>query len=191
MTAARAKAENAAKRNAIAAKEVEGVFDGVYDVIVIDPPWPMEKIEREVRPNQSEFDYPAMSEEELAARKWPIAADCHFWLWTTHKFLPMSFRLLEAWKLKYVCTFTWHKPGGFQPVGLPQFNCEFALYARNGEPSFKSTKSLKVCFDAPRGKHSEKPEQFYEMVRRVTSGRRIDIFNRREINGFDRWGNEV
>jgi MT-A70. len=34
-------------------------------VIVIDPPWPMKKIERDVAPNQVEFDYPTMSEEEL------------------------------------------------------------------------------------------------------------------------------
>ena len=38
---------------------------GKYACLVVDPPWPMKKIEREVRPNQVEFDYPTMSEEEL------------------------------------------------------------------------------------------------------------------------------
>ena len=183
------RAEVVANLESVEAKKAKALA-GHYDVIVIDPPWPMEKIERDVRPNQSKFDYPTIAEIGLAGMKMPAADDCHMWLWTTHRFLPMALRLLDAWKFKYVCTFVWHKPGGFQPIGLPQYNCEFAVYARRGTPQFIDTKAFSVCFDAPRGKHSEKPEAFYDVVRRVTAGRRIDIFNRREIDGFDVWGKE-
>lgn len=191
VTATRKRNRQKKKVEEIKAREVADVFENLYDVLVIDPPWDVEKIERDVRPNQVGFDYPTMSEDELKKLKIPHAADSHLWLWTTHRYLPVAFRLLETWGLSYVCTFVWHKPGGFQPVGLPQYNCEFALYARAGSPKFASTKALKVCFEAPRGRHSEKPELFYDMVKRVTKGKRIDMFNRREIEGFDRWGNEV
>jgi N6-adenosine-specific RNA methylase IME4 len=184
------RAEVIARLEDVEAREAKELA-GQYDVIVIDPPWPMEKIERDVRPNQTEFDYPTMSEEELGDMIIPAADDCHLWLWTTHRFLPMAFRLLDAWEFKYLCTFVWHKPGGFQPIGLPQYNCEFALYARRGAPKFIDTKALPVCFEAPRGAHSEKPEAFYDVVRRVTAGRRIDIFNRRSIEGFESWGKEA
>lgn len=174
----------------IKVREVKAL-EGVYDTIVIDPPWDMQKIERDVAPEQVAFDYPTMTEDELKAMTIPCANDCHVWLWTTHKFLPMAFRLLDAWGLTYVCCFTWHKNGGFQPFGLPQYNCEFALYARKGSPKFVDTKAFNTCFSAVRGKHSEKPEEFYDVVRRVTAGRRLDMFNRRAIEGFETFGNEA
>lgn len=178
------------KLDAIAEQQTSPVT-GVFDVVVIDPPWPMKKIERDLFPDQVDMDYPTMSEAELMGLDIPMADNCHVWLWTTHKHLPLAFRMLSEWHLKYVCAFVWHKPGGFQPVGLPQFNCEFALYARRGTPEFIDTKAFNVCFDAPRGKHSEKPSAFYDVVRRVTAGRRLDMFNRRAIDGFIGWGNEA
>ena len=184
------RAEVVASLESVEARE-QKALEGVYDVIVIDPPWPMQKIDRDERQNQVAFDYPTMSEAEMADMEMPAADDCHMWLWTTHKFLPMALRLSEGWGFKYVCTFVWHKPGGFQPIGLPQYNCEFAFYCRKGSPKFLDTKAFPACFEAPRGGHSEKPEEFYDVVRRVTGGRRIDIFNRRKIKGFDVWGKEA
>lgn len=165
-----------------------------YGTIVIDPPWPMKKIEREVRPNQVEFDYPTMDYEALRAfrAKFQLLADidCHTFMWTTQKFLPMALRLFEDYEIKYVLTMVWHKAGGFQPVGLPQYNCEFVLYGRIGTPEFLDTKAFDCCFEAPRTDHSRKPDEFYDLVRRVTADGRIDVFSREKRDGFDQYGNE-
>jgi len=176
--------------NSIVNNPVEPL-NALYDVIVIDPPWKMKKIERDIAPNQVEFDYPTMTVEEIKALELPMADNCHVWLWTTQKYLPIAFSIIEYWGLKYICTFVWHKNGGFQPFELPQYNCEFALYARKGNPKFVDLKDFKLCFEAPRTGHSAKPDYFYELIKRVTAGRRLDMFSRRKIDGFDSWGKEA
>lgn len=188
--------ESAAKKAAnddVAAQPV-ALPEGKFGTIVIDPPWQMEKIEREVRPNQVAFEYPTMDEKQLVDYGSTIsdhaADDCHMFMWTTQKFLPMALRLLDTWSFRYVLTMVWHKPGGFQPIGLPQYNCEFAIYARKGSPKFIDTKAFNVCFDAPRREHSRKPDEFYDVIRRVTGEGRIDIFSREPRDGFAQLGNE-
>ena len=175
------------------AQEQPQLPDGRYETIVIDPPWEMQKIVRDVRPNQVAFEYPTMSESELADFDVPSlsADDANLFCWTTHKHLPMALRLVERWGYRYVCTMVWHKPGGFQPIGLPQYNCEFIVYARRGSPSFVDTKSFNCCFSAMRREHSRKPDEFYGTIRRVTAGPRIDVFSRESREGFDAFGDEA
>jgi N6-adenosine-specific RNA methylase IME4 len=165
-----------------------------FQVMVIDPPWQMEKIKRDVAPEQVDFDYPTMDIEQIKAL--PLLKDfadndCHVFLWTTHKHLPYAFDILTQWGVKYVFTMVWHKNGGFQPFNLPQYNNEFCLYGKIGNPQFLDTKAFNTCFNADRTKHSEKPKEFYDLLNRITGGRRLDVFNRRKIEGFIGWGNEA
>lgn len=175
-------------------------IDGKYSVIIIDPPWPMQRIERdEVRPNQAGLDYPVMSEEEIGQLGTDNADivpnmmedDCHVFLWTTQKFLPMAQRLFERWGINYVLELVWHKPGGFQPYNLPQYNCEFILYGRKGAPKFVDTTDFFCCFTAPRREHSRKPDEFYDTIQRVTTGKRIEVFAREPRDDYDTWGNQA
>lgn len=169
--------------------------EGKFETVVIDPPWPMEKIERDCRPNQVDFDYPTMTEDELREFGSTIdklaAEDCHLFMWSTQRFTPMAFRLLDAWGFRYVFHMVWHKPGGPQPFGLPQYNHEVVLYGRRGTPAFPVTTAFPTCFNAPRREHSRKPDEFYDIIRHVTDGPRIDVFNRGAIDGFESYGNET
>lgn len=163
---------------------------GKYHTIIIDPPWKMEKIMRDVRPNQDEFAYKTMAFDEI--KDYPIPADdnCFLFMWTTQKHLPSSFDILDTWGFKYVLTFVWHKAGGFQPFGLPQYNCEFVVFGKRGEIKFLDTKDFFVCFSGKRREHSRKPEEFYQTINRVCPGPRANIFTRENVDGFYNFGNE-
>jgi N6-adenosine-specific RNA methylase IME4 len=190
----RAKARAAKEANdALKAATPPPVAPGRFGTIVIDPPWDMKKIERDLYPGQVDFEYPTMSEADLAGFPVPdMAADaCHLFCWTTQKFLPAALRLCESWGFRYVLTMVWHKPGGFQPFGLPQYNCEFVVYARRGSPDFVDTKAFPCAFQAPRREHSRKPDEFYDLIRRVTADGRIDVFSREPREGFEQMGNET
>lgn len=182
------------KKHAIATATFSAT--GPFDVVVIDPPWQVEKIDRDDYPDQDAFDYPTMSIEDLAAF-WhrdlvpKLNPDVHVFMWTTQRYLPAVFNLLDPLGLRYVLTMVWHKAGGFQPIDLPQYNCEFVVYARRGKPMFIDAKNFFCCFSAPRREHSRKPDAFYDTIRRVTGGSRIDVFSRESRDGFAQYGNEL
>lgn len=164
----------------------------VFRTIVIDPPWPMEKIQREVRPNQVEFDYTTMSIEEIKEfplKKFVSLDGCHVYMWTTQKFLQYSFAVFEAWGVKYQCLMTWVKNVGFTPFSW-MYSTEHVLYGTIGNlPLLR--KGLRLDFNAKVREHSRKPDEFYEIVKRVSSEPRVDIFSREKRDGFEQYGYEV
>jgi len=173
---------------------ISQIPEGKYSTIVIDPPWPVEKIIREVSPNQYDYDYATMAIDEIKAlpiREIVDEAGCHIYLWATQKFLPVGFEILKHWGLNYIFTMVWHKSGGFQPFNLPQYNCEFVLFGRRGNLDFLTTKGFSTCFSGGRREHSRKPDEFYDLVRRVSPEPRIDIFSREKREGFAQYGNEL
>jgi len=169
------------------------MIEGKFKTLVIDPAWPMVKIEREVRPKQNGFDYPVMDEEKLMAIPVDDLMDteAHVYLWTTQKFLPMALRMVKHWSLNYIFVMVWHKSGGFQPVGLPQYNCEFVVFGKKGNMPFLDTKAFPTCFTAERREHSRKPDEFYELVKRVSPGPLLEMYARESREGWVKWGNET
>lgn len=168
--------------------------DDVYRCIVIDPPWPMPKIEREERPNQGAvIDYPTMTLEQI--QDLPIdelihPSGCHVYLWTTHKFLPTALNLIDTWGGRYECLMTWVKNVGITPFSW-MYDTEHVLFARFGQSLDLSRKGLRLSMTAPTQGHSVKPDVFYERVLAASPGPRLEMFARRPRSGFDVWGNEV
>lgn len=165
---------------------------GKYRCIVLDPPWPMSKIERVERPLQgSILDYPTMELEEIATLPVSDLAedDCHIYLWVTHKYLPSGLELLNQWGFAYQCLMTWVKPTGMTPYSW-MYNTEHVIFGHRGSLPLVRL-GMKLSFDAPVIRHSEKPDIFYMRVLDASPGPRLDMFARKTREGFDGWGNEI
>lgn len=169
---------------------------GLFQCVVIDPPWPIEKIERDVRPNQGQHvDYHVWSLKEIRERVGGFLAEkadntgCHVYLWTTHRHLPEALKMLDAWKVRYQCLMTWRKNVGITPYSW-MYDTEHVLFGRIGGLAVQE-KGLRLWFDAAVKRHSEKPEVFYDRVRAASPEPRLDLFAREHREGFTAWGNEV
>lgn len=164
--------------------------EGRYRCIVLDPPWPMKKIERETVPTQAEYlDYPTMTLEEIQALDIPglaSPAGCHIYLWATQKFLHDARHIFAGWGARDECVMVWKKEGGFSPYSW-QYNCEFILFGRIGRLTVDRM-GLKLCFEGDRRGHSTKPDEFYQLVRWASPLPRINMFARQEREGFEGWG---
>ena len=165
---------------------------GQYQTVVIDPPWLLAPFGPEKRADFAP-DYEMMPFDHIEAL--PIAdvldKDAMVFLWTVNRYLPRAYDLLSAWGLTYTFTMAWVKPGGVKSPTSPMFNTEWVVVGKKGHPTFVDTKAFKTGNAWPRRGHSVKPEEFYELLRRVTPEPRLDIFARRRIAGFDAWGNEL
>ena len=162
-----------------------------YACLVVDPPWQMQKIDRDLYPNQVDFEYPTMTENEL--KDFPLPSfsgdDCHLYLWTTQKHLPLALRLAEHWGFKYQCLLTWVKNVGFTPYSW-MYTTEHVLFCTKGNLPLLE-QGRRIDFSAKRREHSRKPDEFYDLVRDVSPGPRLDVFSREKRDGFEQYGYEV
>ena len=161
-----------------------------FTTIVADPPWPYDN--RGVR-GAAEKHYSLMTMKEiLALRVSEVAADnAHLYLWTTNSFLCEGTAPSVAIKWGFVpkTIITWHKPQmgtGFYFRG----ETEHVLFCVRGSLYLKR-KDARNFFECPRGAHSAKPEQFYELVESCSPGPYLEMFARRARPGWTAFGNEI
>jgi N6-adenosine-specific RNA methylase IME4 len=169
----------------------------IYRVIVADPPWNIKKLTHRARPNQIAMDYPVMTSEAIKAL--PVANvaadDCWLFLWTIQKYLFEAKAILEAWGFQHLCVGVWEKTYG-RSAGMPlygfRWNAEFYLVGyKRKPPLWPERKLMPLVFQAPNIHHSQKPEQFQDMVELVSPGPYLELFARRKRPGWDCVGQDL
>lgn len=154
---------------------IPGIPIGPFHVISIDPPWPY-GTPYDPNGRRAANPYPEMSLEDIEALELPAADDCVLWLWTTHKFMRHSFKLLDTWGFRDVAILTWVK----DRMGLGSWlrsQTEFCIMAVKGQPPIRLTNQTSVI-QGPLREHSRKPDSFYALVDSLCVGAKLDYFSR-------------
>lgn len=162
---------------------------GLFQTIVIDPPWDWGDEGDVNQFGRAKPDYHTMPVEQIEALPVGKIADenCHLYLWVTNRSLPKAFHLMEAWGFRYVTCLTWVKSS----IGMGNYfrgSTEQVLFGVKGSQPIKRH-DVGTHFTAPRGqRHSAKPDEFYQLVESCSYGPYIDIFGRDERDGWSVWG---
>lgn len=184
--------------------------DWFYDLIYADPPWRYggfanhnENRNKRLR-DGSKFritPYDGMSTLELM--KLPVVdiakPNSVLLLWTTMPIIPEALEVMKAWGFEYkTVAFTWIKQneGGIGiKLGLGNYtraNAELCLLGTRGHGLKRIAKNIPQVHICPIQKHSQKPDEFRKrIVRLFGQPRRIELFARTIISGWDTWGDDT
>lgn len=173
-----------------------------YRVIYCDPPWAYaQRCTTDSFKGGVRRHYPVMQTDEICALKvGEIAArSSMLFMWATYPCLPDALRVIQAWGFQYsTVAFTWVKlnpvdNGVFFGVGYyTKSNAEICLLARRGKSIKPVVDTVSQIIISPRMEHSRKPDEARRRIEQMYPNHsRVELFARRQVSGWDAWGNEV
>ena len=172
-----------------------------YRTVVADPPWQPKLGEtwnsRMTDKAGPQRFYQTMSVPEIIALKPRMAAQAHLYIWCLTQHVDWGYEVARAWEAEPITLLTWKKPG----LGAGRFRCntEHVLVARKGpragNPFGQGGRHAQATdgtlFEWPRGRHSEKPQEFFQLVERLSPAPRLEMYARTQRPGFTAWGKEA
>jgi len=179
------------KAESIEARRIEEP-SGRYRVIYADPPW---DYGNRMPPGSTEPRdyYPTMPLADICALPVRDMAEDNavLFMWTTSPCLEEAFDVINAWGFAYKSSFVWdkvkHNMGHYNSV-----RHELLLIATRGACQPDVRKLFDSVVTEERTEHSRKPDLFYEIIDTIyPRGARVELFARREREGWARWGYEA
>lgn len=172
---------------------------GVFSTVVADPPWqPKMAITNGGAPKASpQRQYNTLSVSEIIALRPRLAGQAHLYLWCVAQHVDWAYDVARAWDCEPIIVLTWKKPGA--GTGRFQCNTEHILVARRGnrignpfgQGGRHAPATPGTLFEWPRGRHSEKPREFFDLVERLSPAPRLEMYARQPRSGWTTWGNEA
>lgn len=163
---------------------------GTFDLIYADPPW---QLGSPSSPNSPEQHYPTLPTGSIAELAVPAAKDAVLFLWAVSSLLRDALEVISAWEFTPKTNLVWVKPS----IGLGNYlrnRHELLLLATRGRyPTPPPDRRPDSVVEARRGRHSEKPNCFYELIEQMyPHAQRLELFARgKHRPGWSAWGNEA
>jgi N6-adenosine-specific RNA methylase IME4 len=138
--------------------------------------------------------YPTMKLEELKALK--VSDICEdnavLFMWTSSPHLPQALEVMKAWGFNYsTIAFVWDKVK-INPGYWTMSQCEIVLCGKRGKFPPRGTRNERQFLSECRGAHSAKPEEVRKRIERMFPDcKKVELFARQVVPGWERWGNEV
>lgn len=164
-----------------------------YKCILADPPWSFRDKGSRIAPDAKHYQTADLAEIVSHAEIISHVANknCHLWLCAPNAFVldGSASMVARLWGFAPKQLLTWIKPG----IGMGHWmrnSTEQVLFCVRGRLA-PLTKNTRTDMSAASKRHSEKPDELYRHIESVSPGPRIDMYARRAIEGWDRWGNEA
>lgn len=169
----------------------------MYSIIYADPCWDYAGRQQHgsVKQNASAVDHYntlPLSKLKLLNVKSVAEPDALLFMWTSSPHLDQAIELIKAWGFDYkTVAFVWEKQKT-NPGYYTMSQCELCLVGkRGGIPKPRGSRNERQFLSAMRGRHSEKPEEVRKRIERMfPTQKKIELFSRTSIEGWDTWGNE-
>jgi N6-adenosine-specific RNA methylase IME4 len=169
--------------------------DGTFNVIYADPPWEFSN-EFIRRGNGQTADAHYETQKTIDICTLPVSNVCHeetiLLLWAPNALMMQDGQMvLDAWGFKYKTNIVWIKPRGPSMGWWVQNRHEICLIGVNKGSSPPLHKPESVIFEGT-VKHSQKPDEMYEIIQATWEPPYLELFARRKWNDlWEVWGNEI
>jgi site-specific DNA-methyltransferase (adenine-specific) len=181
-----------------------------YQIVYADPPWHfsrgMDKASKGKSKINVDKNYPTMGIQEIkdlevsnVPIKNMIANDAACFMWTTDTHLPYAIEIMKTWGFTYkTIGFVWvKKTVNNKTVKMlaPWTNkgAELCLFGTKGAMTkHLGANDVFQVHEELRREHSRKPDIIRDEIKRMFPDcKRIELFARTAMPGWDAWGNEV
>ena len=178
---------------------------GPYRVVVADPPWRFgDRLPGPKRGAAKHYAVMALADVEtflpllVEARQVTLTADAVLFMWRVAAMVPEAYRVVEAWGFEAKSEIVWSKRtrSGRRAFGMGHYvrmAHEVCIVARRigSRVPERLARNVPSVFDAGVGRHSAKPECFFDLVERLYEGPYLELFARRHRPGWRCLGSEL